>query len=179
MLILSTRLWEGSSDLSIAKLHPFPFPYCTHWKEVKMCGTHLRSKELCSRIFIGAEDLKLLGILSYAILFFSLLSVLWNSAFKWVYLSFSPLPLASLFFSAICKVSSDSHFAFLHYFFLGMVLTTTSLTMHSWHCRLFLQPLASEDNRSLNAEFQRTARREKKAFLSESCKEIEENNRMG
>ena len=40
-------------------------------------------------------------------------------------------------------------------------------------------PLASEDNRSLNAEFQRTARREKKAFLSESCKEIEENNRMG
>ena len=60
-----------SSDLSIAKLHPFPFPYCTHWKEVKMCGTHLRSKELCSRIFIGAEDLKLLGILSYAKLFFS------------------------------------------------------------------------------------------------------------
>ena len=31
----------------------------------------------------------------------------------------------------------------------------------------------------LNAEFQRTARRDKKAFLSEQCKEIEENNRMG
>ena len=31
----------------------------------------------------------------------------------------------------------------------------------------------------LNAEFQRVARREKKAFLSEQCKEIEENNRMG
>ena len=31
----------------------------------------------------------------------------------------------------------------------------------------------------LNAEFQRTARREKKAFLSEQRKEIEENNRMG
>ena len=31
----------------------------------------------------------------------------------------------------------------------------------------------------LNAEFQRIARREKKAFLSEQCKEIEENNRMG
>ena len=31
----------------------------------------------------------------------------------------------------------------------------------------------------LNAEFQRLARRDKKAFLSERCKEIEENNRMG
>ena len=31
----------------------------------------------------------------------------------------------------------------------------------------------------LNAEFQRTARRDKKAFLSDPCKEIEENNRMG
>ena len=31
----------------------------------------------------------------------------------------------------------------------------------------------------LNAEFQRTERRDKKAFLSDQCKEIEENNRMG
>ena len=31
----------------------------------------------------------------------------------------------------------------------------------------------------LNAEFQRQARRDKKAFLSNQCKEIEENNRMG
>ena len=31
----------------------------------------------------------------------------------------------------------------------------------------------------LNAEFQRTARRDKKAFLSNQCKVIEENNRMG
>jgi len=31
----------------------------------------------------------------------------------------------------------------------------------------------------LNAEFQRIARRNKKAFLSDQCKEIEENNRMG
>ena len=31
----------------------------------------------------------------------------------------------------------------------------------------------------LNAEFQRRARRYKKAFLSDQCKEIEENNRMG
>ena len=31
----------------------------------------------------------------------------------------------------------------------------------------------------LSAEFQRKARRDKKAFLSDQCKEIEENNRMG
>ena len=31
----------------------------------------------------------------------------------------------------------------------------------------------------LNAEFQRVARRDKKALLNEQCKEIEENNRMG
>ena len=31
----------------------------------------------------------------------------------------------------------------------------------------------------MNAEFQRIARRNKKAFLSDQCKEIEENNRMG
>ena len=31
----------------------------------------------------------------------------------------------------------------------------------------------------LNAEFQRTARRDKKTLLSEQCKQIEENNRMG
>ena len=31
----------------------------------------------------------------------------------------------------------------------------------------------------LNAEFQREARRDKKAFLSDQCKEIEENNKMG
>ena len=63
--------------------------------------------------------------------FLFLLAILWNSAFKWVYLSFSPLPLASLLFSVICKAFSDNHFAFLDFFFLGMVLITASWTM-SW-----------------------------------------------
>ena len=36
-----------------------------------------------------------------------------------------------------------------------------------------------ERDKHLNAEFQRIARRDKKAFLSDQCKEIEENNRMG
>ena len=61
--------------------------------------------------------------------FLSLLAFLWNSAFKWVYLSFSPLSLASLLFSAICKAYSDNHFAFFHFFFYGMVLITSSCTM--------------------------------------------------
>ena len=36
-----------------------------------------------------------------------------------------------------------------------------------------------ERYKCLNAEFQRIARRDKKAFFSDQCKEIEENNRMG
>ena len=36
-----------------------------------------------------------------------------------------------------------------------------------------------ERYKHLNAEVQRIARREKKAFLSDQCKEIEENNKMG
>ena len=38
---------------------------------------------------------------------------------------------------------------------------------------------AGERYTDLNAEFQRIARRDKKAFLSDQCKEIEENNRIG
>ena len=67
--------------------------------------------------------------------FFSLLAILWNSAFKWVYLSFSPLLFASLPFTAICKVSSDSLFAFLHFCFLGMVLISVSCTM--WQTSIY------------------------------------------
>ena len=49
----------------------------------------------------------------------SLLTVLWNSAFKWVYLSLTPSPSFSLLFTAICKASSSSHFAFFAFLFLG------------------------------------------------------------
>ena len=44
----------------------------------------------------------------------SLFAILWNSAFRCLYLSFSPLLFASLLFTAICKASPDSHFAFLN-----------------------------------------------------------------
>ena len=59
--------------------------------------------------------------------FLSLLAVLWNTAFRWLCLSFPPLPFVSLLFSAIYHASSDNHFAFLHFFFLGIVLITTSI----------------------------------------------------
>ena len=40
-----------------------------------------------------------------------------------------PLPFTSLLFLALCKASSDTHFAFLNFFSLGMVLITTSYTV--------------------------------------------------
>ena len=61
--------------------------------------------------------------------FLSLLAILWNSAFRCLYLSFSPLLFASLLSTAICKASPDSHFAFLHFFSMGMVLIPVSCTM--------------------------------------------------
>ena len=58
-----------------------------------------------------------------------LLAILWNSAFSWAYLSLSLLTFASSLLSAICKVSSDNHFASLHFFYFGMVLLTASCIM--------------------------------------------------
>ena len=62
--------------------------------------------------------------------FLSLLAILCNSAFKWVYLSFSPLLLASLLFSYICKASSDSHFYFLHFFSWGWPSSLSPVQCH-------------------------------------------------
>ena len=61
--------------------------------------------------------------------FLSLLAILWNSAFRWRYLSFSPLLFISLLFTALHKASSDSQFVFLYFSFLGMVLIPVSCTM--------------------------------------------------
>ena len=60
--------------------------------------------------------------------FLSLLAILWNSAFKWEYLSFSLFLFASLLSTAICKASSDNHFVFLHFFSMGTVLIPVSCT---------------------------------------------------
>ena len=61
--------------------------------------------------------------------FLSLLASLWNSEWKWVYLSFSPLLFTSLLFSAICNASLHNHFALMHFFFLGVVLINGYCTM--------------------------------------------------
>ena len=50
---------------------------------------------------------------------------------------------------------------------------------NSWKRREAKNKGEKERYKHLNAEFQRIARRDKKAFFSDQCKEIEENNRIG
>ena len=63
--------------------------------------------------------------------FLSLLAILWNSAFKWVYLSFSPLLFTSFLYPAVCKASSDSHFAFCISFFWGWSWSLSPVQCHN------------------------------------------------
>ena len=65
--------------------------------------------------------------------FLSLFAILWNSAFRCVYLSFSLLPFASLLFWAICKASSDDHFVFSAFLFHGMITTACTMLQSSIH----------------------------------------------
>ena len=60
-------------------------------------------------------------------------------------LSFSPLLFASLPFTAICKASSDSHFPFLHFCFLGMVLIPVSCTISQTSYSIVLWALCLSD----------------------------------
>ena len=60
----------------------------------------------------------------------------------------------------------------------GKMIDLGGLT-NSWERREVKDKGEKERYIHLNAEFQRIARRDKKAFLSDQCKEIEENNRMG
>ena len=103
--------------ISSASVRPIPLViYCVH---------------LCMKYSLGISNfLEEISSLSHSVVFlysfeifhlkrlFILLAVLWNSILR-VYLSFSPLPFISLLFTAICKASSDSHFAFLHFFSWG------------------------------------------------------------
>ena len=75
--------------------------------------------------------------------FLSLLAIPWNSAFRWVYISFSPLPFASLLFSAICKAFSDSCFATLHSFSFSStsLLLLTHLPPSSCMCTQSCNPM--------------------------------------
>ena len=78
--------------------------------------------------------------------FSCLLAIFWNSSFRWVYLSFSPLLFTSLLFSAICKASSDNHFAYLHFFSLGMVLITAPYTMSQTSVHSYSGTLSMRSN---------------------------------
>ena len=107
--------------------------------------------------------------------FSSLLTILWNSAFRWVYLSFSPLPFISLLSQLLVRppqiailpfcfflgmvfdnclqynvqniiISDCSHFAFLHFFSMGMVLITASCTMPRTFVYSSLGTLSSRSN---------------------------------
>ena len=109
--------------------------------------------------------------------FLTLLALLWNSAFRWIYLAFSPLPL-------------DVEYRFLMgYNILKTILEKKKSKKVKWLSEEALQTAEKrreakgkrekERYTHLNAEFQRIAKRVKKAFLSDQCKEIEENNRMG
>ena len=59
----------------------------------------------------------------------------------------------------------------------GKMVVWGGLT-NSWEKKRSERHRVKERYKHLNAEFQRIARRDKKAFLSDQCKEIEENNRM-
>ena len=60
----------------------------------------------------------------------------------------------------------------------GKMVVWEGLT-NSWEIKEAKGKGENERYTHWNAEFQRIARRDKKAFLSDQCKEIEENNRMG
>ena len=90
-----------------------------------------------------SHSIVFLYILHYSLkkAFLSLLAVLWNSEFSWLYPSLPSLPSTSLLFSAICKASSGNHFALFQFFSLGMVLVATSYTK-LWTSSIFLQVLS-------------------------------------
>ena len=69
--------------------------------------------------------------------FLSILAILYSSTFRWVYLSFSTLPLPSLLFTAICKAFTDNHFVYLHFFSLRLVLITASCIMSQTSVPIF------------------------------------------
>ena len=71
-------------------------------------------------------------------------AILWNSAFKWVYLSFSPLPFAYLLFTAICKVFSDNILPFCISFSWGWSWSLPSVQCHELLSRVLWAPCLSD-----------------------------------
>ena len=87
---------------------------------------------LCMKCSLGVSNiLEEISSLSHSTVFLYFFALITEEGFlispyyslelciQMVYLSFSLVPLASLLFCAICKTSSDNHFAILNFFFCG------------------------------------------------------------
>ena len=79
--------------------------------------------------------------------------------------------------SSTCH-GSEIHFIELWYF-LCLQSSLINITFNFLNLKQLTFPYFKERYTHLNAQFQRKARRDKKAFLSDQCKEMEGNNRMG
>ena len=107
----------SSKYLLLLLIHTISILYCAHpWIKISL------------GIYNFLEEVSGLSHSIVVLYFFALITEegflispcsFWSSAFKWEYLSFSPLPFTSLLFTAICKASSGNHFAFLHFSFGG------------------------------------------------------------
>ena len=80
------------------------------YKKLRIAKAILRKKNGTGGINLPDSSISLHCSLKQT--FLSLLAILWNSAFRWIYLSYTLLPLASVVFQAICKASSDNHLPF-------------------------------------------------------------------
>ena len=109
------------------QVHTISVLYCAH---------------LCMKCFLGISNfLEEISSLSHSIVFLYFFALITEEGFLispcyslelciQITISFLfSFAFHSLLFSAICKASSDNRFAFLHFFFLGMVLITTSCAM--------------------------------------------------
>ena len=103
--------------MSSASVHTVSVPYCAYLCMKYSLGISNFLEEIsslsCSIVFLYFFALSLKKP------FLSLLAFHWNSTFKWVYLSFSPLPFASLLYSGICKASQTTILPFCFPFSWG------------------------------------------------------------
>ena len=114
--------------ISCASVRTISVLYCAH---------------LCMKCSLGFSDFLEISSLSHSIVLLYFLALITEEGFlispcyslelciRVGVSFFSPLPFAFLLFSAICKASSDNYFAFLHFFFLEVVLIIDFCTM-SW-----------------------------------------------
>ena len=124
-------LWILATSSSYLLLLLGPHRFCLYRAHLCMKWSHGISHFL-DEIFNLFHSVVSLYFLRCGLLraFLSLLAILWNDAFSGLYLSFSPLLFFSLLFTAICKASSESDFAFLPFFFFGMILIPVPVQCH-------------------------------------------------